>query len=61
MISMAATKRLEIIEETAADSATKLKEGELNSPPRQSASIKKTLRSAMKAKVGVVENDGRSR
>jgi hypothetical protein len=34
MMSVAATKRLEIIEETAPDSATKLKEGELNSPPR---------------------------
>jgi len=56
-----ATKRLEFIEETAPDSASKLKEAELTSPPRQSASPKKTLRSAMKAKVGVVENEGRSR
>jgi hypothetical protein len=47
------TKRLEFIEETAPDSATKLKESEMTASP------KKTLRSAMKAKVGVA--DGRSR
>lgn len=47
------TRRLEFIEETAPDSATKLKESEMTDSP------KKTLRSAMKAKVGVV--DGRSR
>jgi hypothetical protein len=34
MMSVTATKRLDFIEETAPDSATKLKEGELSSPPR---------------------------
>jgi hypothetical protein len=56
----AVTKRLELVEETAPDSATKLREPE-SSPQKGSASIQKTLRSAMKAKVGVIENDGRSR
>ena len=55
-------RRLELID-TAPDSATKLKEAveEQSSPPKASASLKKTLRSAMKAKVGAVENDRRSR
>lgn len=55
-------KRLELIE-TAPDSATKLKEAneEPSSPPAASASLKKTLRSALKAKVGTLEKNERSR